>query len=288
MSDFDTLCNQLGELDKDTFGQIFNAKSVDVIAKLSQLTSNGTDGVTAYLHFILASVAADGKLSEGEYKLLKPMFDDIADKDVSYEEAQNMFLLMGLDQPETFDKAINTMVDIIGLVDEDLKDDIIMLCLLVCAVDGVVSEKEKAWIKQLAQPLTIEVTPMEYISRYLTEAKTFTLATVCGDRPRTRVLGLKIDLDDKIYFAVGTFKNVYKQLKANPKCEIIASVGTDFLRWNGCAEFSDDPRLFPKFKEALPEVAKMYYDNGWTLAYFTIVKGTAEVVDVSGKKTKLF
>ena len=288
MSDFDTLCKQLENMDPETFAQIFNDKSVDVISALVALTADGKDGVTAYLQFILASVAADGVLSKPEFTLLKPMFDRIADKDTTYEDAVEIFNGLGLDKPDAYKDIIDTMVDIIGLVDEDMKDDIILLCLLVCAVDGEVTEKEKDWIRQLAEPLTIEMSPAEMIDDFLTKAGTFVLATTDGDQPRMRVLGLKIKLDDKLFFAVGTFKDVYKQLRKNPKCEILASVGMDFLRWDGKAVFTKDDRLMPIVANMMPDLAAMYKEMGWELGFFTLEGGNAEIVNVSNQKTKLF
>ena len=128
---------------------------------------------------------------------------------------------------------------------------------------------------------------MEAIDAFLTKAGTFTLATTCKDQPRMRVLGLKIVLDGRIYFAVGTFKDVYKQLVANPKCEILASVGMDFLRWDGKALFVDDPRLMPIVENMMPDLVKMYNDMGWKLGFFTLVEGSAEVVNVNNQKTKI-
>ena len=288
MSDFDTLCKQLEQMDPTTFADIFSKKSDDVIKSLVALTADGTDGVTAYLQFILASVAADGVLSKPEFLLLKPMFDKMAEKDVSYEEGVEIFKGLGLDKPEAYKNIIDTMVDIIGLVDEDMKDDIVLLCLLVCAIDGEVSEKEKDWIRQLAEPLTIELPAIDVIDDFLTKARTFVLGTTDGDQPRMRVLGLKIKLDDKLYFAVGTFKDVYKQLQKNPKCEILASVDMDFLRWDGKAVFSDDNRLLPIVANMMPQLVEMYDQMGWKLGFFTLEGGSAEIVNVSNQKTKLF
>ena len=44
---------------------------------------------------------------------------------------------------------VDDMVDLLGLVSDDLKEDIILVCLILCAVDGKISAKEKRWIKQL-------------------------------------------------------------------------------------------------------------------------------------------
>ena len=288
MSDFDTLCKQLENMDPAKFAEIFDKKSADVISTLVALTADGKDGVTAYLQFILASVAADGVLSKPEYLLLKPMFDRMADKDVSYDEAVEIFKGLGLDKPEAYKDIIDTMVDIIGLVDEDMKDDIILLCLLVCAIDGEVTKEEKDWIRQLAEPLTVELPAVDVIEDFLNKAGTFVLGTTDGDQPRMRVLGLKIKLDDKLFFAVGTFKDVYKQLQKNPKCEILASSGMDFLRWDGKAVFVNDNRLKPIVANMMPDLIKMYDQMGWELGFFTIEGGSAEIVNVSNQKTKLF
>jgi len=288
MSSFDALCNLLEDMDPETFDQVFNEKSVAVVTQLVNLTADGKSGINAYLNFILAAVAADGNLAKKEFELLKPTFDQMAGKDVTYDEAVKMFNDMGLNKADALKDAADTMADVIGLLSEDIKDDIVMLCLLVCSIDGKISEKEKEWIKQLIEPLTIKVTPMEFIDGFLDQAGVFTLATTCGDQPRMRILGLKIVLDGKIYFAVGTFKDVYKQLQANPKCEILASVDEDFLRWDGVATFKDDDRFMPIVKEMLPELVQMYEQMGWKLGFFTLEGGCAEIVSVNNEKKKIF
>ena len=288
MTDFDTLCKQLEQMDSEKYAEIFTDISDDVIMELTALTADGKDGITAYMQFVLASVAADGVLSKPEYMLLKPWFDRMTDKDTTYEEAVEIFNGLGLDEPDAYKDIIDTMVDIIGLVSDEIKDDIILLCLLVCAIDGEITEKEKDWIKQLADPLTVEMPVVDVIEDFLNKAGTFVLGTTDGDQPRMRVLGLKIKLDDKLFFAVGTFKDVYKQLQKNPKCEILASSGMDFLRWDGKAVFVKDDRLMPIVANMMPQLVEMYKQMGWELGFFTLEGGSAEIVNVSNQRTKLF
>ena len=64
---------------------------------------------------------------------------------------------------------------------------------------------------------------MSKINDFLNEAGVFFLATADGDQPKLRPLGLHFEADGKEMFGIGDFKNVYRQLKANPKCEIVAS-----------------------------------------------------------------
>ena len=285
MATFNELCKHLEDLDPETFNAVFNKKSTDVLTGLTAL-SDGNAAINAYLHFILASVAADGVLSENEFILLKPMFDSMDGADVSYDRAKEIFAEMGLDDPSAYKEVVDTMVDIIGIVSEEMKDDIVMLCLMTCAVDGEVSDKEKEWIKQLVTPLEVPV--MDVIEAFLDKAGAFVLATNDGDQPRMRVLGLKIKLDGKLFFAVGTFKDVYAQLKKNPKCEILAYSGPDFLRWDGTAAFVEDDRLMPIVAEMMPDLVKVYDEMGWKLGFFTLEGGSAEFINVNNQKKKLF
>jgi hypothetical protein len=41
-------------------------------------------------------------------------------------------------------------------------------------------------------------------------------------------------------------------------------------------------------KEAMPDIAKVYFDNGWQFAFFTLQGGHAEIVAASGAKNKIF
>lgn len=288
MSKFDDICKQLEQMDPATFVESFNAISDRVIAALVSITQDGEDSVRTYLHFILASVSADGVLSPEEFNLLKPFFCKIANREVNYEEGVAIFNGMGLNQGDEFKDTVDAMVDLLGLLSEDLKDDIVLLCLLVCAIDGEITQKEKDWIRQLVEPMEIEVPVVDVIEEFLNKAGTFVLATEDGDQPRMRVLGLKIRLDDTLFFAVGTFKDVYKQLQKNPRCEILASVGPDFLRWDGKAVFVKDDRLMPIVENMMPQLAQMYKEMGWELGFFTLRGGSAEIVNVSNSKKQLF
>ncbi|TQS79083.1 MAG: hypothetical protein A3Q59_01955 [Methanomethylophilus alvi] len=129
---------------------------------------------------------------------------------------------------------------------------------------------------------------MEIVSGILDETGTFTLATVEQGRPKMRILGFKTMADGKIYFGIGTFKEVYAQLQADPCCEILASSGDWFMRWDGKAVFREDPRFMEAAEKEMPDVTAVYRKNGWKLAFFTIEDGHAEAVHVSNAKERLF
>ena len=149
MFEFNKLCKAVERMDPLLYGAVIAEKSVKIIAALTAITRSGKDGLTIYLHFILCSIAADGKLDEHEFNILRKSLEASIGHEITYEEAKQIFSDAGLDKPAAYKDAVDLMVDILGLVSEDLKMDIILVCLMVCAVDGHISRKEKKWIKQL-------------------------------------------------------------------------------------------------------------------------------------------
>ena len=63
---------------------------------------------------------------------------------------------------------------------------------------------------------------MSKLNEFLTEAGVFFLATEDGNQPKLRPLGAHLEMDGKVLFGVGDFKEVYKQMTANPLVEIAA------------------------------------------------------------------
>ena len=151
MSCFNMLCEVLERLDDDTYNALMEEKSSRIIPALMDITSDGLTGVQVYVDFVICAVAADGKLTEAEYQLIKPILDLSLESDVGYGDAQKFFYDNGLDKPEGYKQSMDAIVDILGLVSEELKDDIVLLCMLVCAVDGEMSDEERAWIQKLIE-----------------------------------------------------------------------------------------------------------------------------------------
>ena len=151
MFEFSKLCKEVENMDPATYAAIIQEKSARIIKTLGIITENGRDGMAIYMNFILCSVAADGKLDKAEFELLRSGFNALAGKEITYEEAVKMFKDAGLDKPGEYKALVDQMVDLLGLVSLDLKRDIILVCMMICAVDGKISMKERRWIKQLAR-----------------------------------------------------------------------------------------------------------------------------------------
>ncbi len=128
---------------------------------------------------------------------------------------------------------------------------------------------------------------MSKINDFLTEAGTFFLATADGNQPKLRPLGLHFELDGKICFGVGKFKNVYKQMQTNPLVEIVAcKPDGHWLRYTGKAVFDDDPKYAEKAFETMPQLREIYTDNS-IMGVFHLENATAVDIPMMGEGENL-
>jgi len=99
---------------------------------------------------------------------------------------------------------------------------------------------------------------MKRVYDFLKNAKTYYLATVEGDQPRVRPFGTALLFEDKIYIQTGKVKPVSKQLEINPKAEISACLGGEWIRIE-CTLVNDD-RIEAKeaMLDAHPNLKNMY------------------------------
>ncbi|MCR5144656.1 MAG: pyridoxamine 5'-phosphate oxidase family protein [Lachnospiraceae bacterium] len=99
---------------------------------------------------------------------------------------------------------------------------------------------------------------MERVEKFLKEAQTYFLATVDGDQPRVRPFGTIHIFEGKLYIQTGKVKDVSKQIHANPKVEICACKGAEWLRVAG--ELVEDDRVEAKVSmlDAYPDLKQMY------------------------------
>lgn len=121
---------------------------------------------------------------------------------------------------------------------------------------------------------------IEKLSQFYDEAGGFFLSTVDGDIPRCRPLGLQRLYEGEIYYGIGDFKNVYRQMQVNPRVEIVALKGMTWVRVNGTAVFdSDDIPVRAEIMKTFP-LKKLYAENGWKLKLFHLVDIDVQYIDV--------
>lgn len=118
---------------------------------------------------------------------------------------------------------------------------------------------------------------VEKVYEFLDKAKVFYFLTTEGDQPKGRPFGFKMLVDGKLYFGTGTFKKCFRQLSENPKVEVLATVGGEFLRYDGTVKIVKDDALLEKVREAMPQIMAIYDKNGWEMGLFYLENGHAEI-----------
>ncbi|MBE6029183.1 MAG: pyridoxamine 5'-phosphate oxidase [Clostridiales bacterium] len=130
---------------------------------------------------------------------------------------------------------------------------------------------------------------MSKVNDFLTEAGVFFLATVDGDQPKVRPLGAHLEMDDKVLFGVGDFKDVYKQLVANPKVEIVAcKQDGHWMRYTGKAVFEEDPKYAEAILDMIPDLRNIYNEQtGNKMMTFHLEDATAVDIAMMGEGENL-
>lgn len=115
------------------------------------------------------------------------------------------------------------------------------------------------------------------VSEFLNKAQVFYFLTTDGSQPKGRPFSFSMLEGDKLYFGCGTFKNVFKQISANPQVEVLAVAGGEFMRYDGTVKIVKDDALLAKVRETMPQIMDMYDKNGWEMALFYLENGHAEI-----------
>lgn len=124
---------------------------------------------------------------------------------------------------------------------------------------------------------------METVYNFLKEANTYYLATLEGDQPRVRPFGT-IDLfEDRLYIQTGKSKDVYKQIEANPKAEICASSGLDWLRVSATLVPDDRVEAKKHMLDAYPHLRNMYDENDDNTIVLYLKDAKATFASLAGK-----
>jgi uncharacterized pyridoxamine 5'-phosphate oxidase family protein len=115
------------------------------------------------------------------------------------------------------------------------------------------------------------------VNDFLDKAGLFYFLTTDGDQPKGRPFGFHMFCNDKIYFGCGTFKNVFRQLTENPRVEVLAMHDLQFIRYDGKARVVKSDELLDKVRETIPDIMKIYDENGWEMGLFYLEEGHAEI-----------
>ena len=111
---------------------------------------------------------------------------------------------------------------------------------------------------------------MNRVYEFLKAAETYYLATVEGDQPRVRPFGTVHLFEGRLYIQTGKGKSVAKQIEANPKVELCAMKGDEWIRVAGTLVLDDRIEAQDSMLNDYPSLRAMYTTgpNGNTAAYY--------------------
>ena len=117
--------------------------------------------------------------------------------------------------------------------------------------------------------------------KFATENPVTYIATTEGDQPRVRAFAMWFADKTGFYYHTGTPKNVYRQLKMNPKVELCffrpgEGAGT-MMRVSGKVEFISDKELEERLHRDRPWVKDLLKTapEGGSIAMFRVAHGDA-------------
>lgn len=116
---------------------------------------------------------------------------------------------------------------------------------------------------------------MERVEKFLKDADVYYLATMEGDQPRVRPFGTAHIFEGKLYIQTGKVKEVYKQLKENPKAEICACMKDQWLRVSGELMEDDRREARQSMLDDYPSLQSMYSADDGNTAVFYFQNATA-------------
>lgn len=102
---------------------------------------------------------------------------------------------------------------------------------------------------------------MQEVYEFLKKCGTYYLATVDGDQPRVRPFGTVNLFDGKLYIQTGKVKPCAQQILANPKVEISAFDGSEWIRVAGKLIPDDRREAKASMLDAYPNLRAMYSED---------------------------
>jgi len=115
---------------------------------------------------------------------------------------------------------------------------------------------------------------------FMNETHDCHMATVEGNKPHVRAMGMVKADEDGIIIQTWTFKDIYKQLSANPNVELCFHDSKQGIqvRVSGAVELVDDPKVREEVVKQRPFMKPIAEERGYeVIAIYRLKKGVAHV-----------
>ena len=116
---------------------------------------------------------------------------------------------------------------------------------------------------------------MKEVCEFLKQCGTYYLATVEDGAPRVRPFGTAHIFEDRLYIQTGKSKDVFAQIKAEPRVEFCAFDGERWIRLFGRLVEDDRREARASMLDAYPALRSMYNEDDGNTAVLYLEDATA-------------
>ena len=144
MVSFDQICNDFEKMSAEQRTVLFEKRVCDVTDKLTELSTDALNASMLFGLFVTGAIMADDELNTDEYAVLKKGYEALGLR-TTFSECENMLKLSKV----TMDQVVGDLSEVVAELDDDIVGDLLLVCLVLCSVDGEINTAEREWIKKL-------------------------------------------------------------------------------------------------------------------------------------------
>lgn len=124
---------------------------------------------------------------------------------------------------------------------------------------------------------------MQEVYDFLKKCSTYYLATVEGNQPRVRPFGTVDIFEDRLYIQTGKVKSVSRQMEVNPRIEICAFDGGNWIRVQATAVPDDRHAAKKHMLDAYPSLRGRYSEEDGNTQVLYLKDATATFYSFAGE-----
>ena len=98
---------------------------------------------------MISSISIDEEISEAEYELVRDIFSEMVGKDVTIEELRASLAASDLGDICAIRNTTANLIRSLGVADPGVRDDVLELMAMFCAMDHKVTPAERNWLSEL-------------------------------------------------------------------------------------------------------------------------------------------
>lgn len=149
MKNVDTLIAEYNALSEAEKAVALGTYTMKAVTSCVMYEDNPEEATLALGVLTYAAILADDRISDEELILLHRGLQLSLNDNVDWDECQ-MIAANTLHNKEGFRAGAKEFAqNYLSMWKDNDKEDVIMLCIALCAIDGVISEKEKVWLNEL-------------------------------------------------------------------------------------------------------------------------------------------